>query len=1034
MGRFSVQVPNLLGGVSQQAANIRLVGQAESMVNAYPSIVDGLMRRHPVEHIEQVDDPDDAIAPPANDHVHLINRDPDERYMVLVRDPAAFAGFGGPVRVIELADGTEVPVFGPLGAAADFDYLEGLDTDDAPPNVNVKCVTIADYTLVLNRTMAVALADDLTAPDPSDTEGFLFVRAGNYKTTYRAFIKELDTEYEVKVTTWDGVAAAAGTVEEWELTVNSVGAVGEDWVVSDLGQTATYTVAPGDTTTDIANELQPLVDALTGVDATDAANVLTIAGETAGVHFLPAVTPPTGGSYGLVNTAVAEEADELTSIDTGDIAQALADEINGLLGTPFTATRIGAVVRVVSSEVLTSIRVEDGHEGTDFIKVHKTIPAIDQLPLVGVDGFTIRVDGDTANTADDYYATFRLDSAATEDEWELTIVAEGTVGKTWKVTTLGELYEYTVQTGDTPEDVADAIAALVDAGSNVSAAAVGAVVTITADDAGPKLVPVVDPPTGGSHTLVHTTDSVGTFGAGKWVEGRGFALPVGLDPLTMPHRLIRRQDDADGTVTGTAFGKWFEWSPAEWDERAAGDRDTAPDPSIVGSVLEDMFFFRDRLGFTSGQKVVMSGVSRFFNLYRTTVLSLPDGDPIDITVPSTSVVRIHRAVPIARRLILFADDVQFVLEGDPLLTPRTVQVSAVSKYQSDSDAEPLADADGVFFGSSRGTFSGVRRLFPQENIDGQFLSEDTTVAVPQYIPGPLVQMATVEPEGLLVCLAEDERNALYLYKTYRVGDRQLQSAWFRYELGSADDTEIQGFGVIGNALYLLVWRENGTNLEVSRIQSDLVDDGADYLTHLDRRVRFDSGAYSGITGRTTWVLPYRADSNADHYAVVRSTTGVDGGDVYPLTIDASDQVSTDVSAQGDHSAESVWAGQAFETRYEFSRLYLKTDAPAGGQALRTGGRLQVLHGSLDYERTASLKVEVTPQYQPTETASATFSGLSIDEALQGSLSLPADEFRFPVYSADAKVEIVADGPLPMAIQAAQFEVEWAPRMGLYRGQ
>ena len=31
------------------------------------------------------------------------------------------------------------------------------------------------------------------------------------------------------------------------------------------------------------------------------------------------------------------------------------------------------------------------------------------------------------------------------------------------------------------------------------------------------------------------------------------------------------------------------------------------------------------------------------------------------------------------------------------------------------------------------------------------------------------------------------------------------------------------------------------------------------------------------------------------------------------------------------------------------------------------------------------------------------------------------------------VQVVADGPLPMALQSAQFEVEWAPRMGLYRG-
>ena len=820
MGRFSVPVPNLIGGVSQQSAQLRLVGQCEVQTNAYPSLVDGLMRRHPIDHVAAVDDlSDDIVYPSRDDHVHLINRDPDERYMVVLNDDL--------VQVHDLAAGTPVPVFGPQGAAAVLDYLE---LGSEPANVNLKAITIADYTIVLNRRMRTALSATLTAPDPSEFEGFLFVHAGNYRSTYRAFIQQLDTEYEVAVTTWDGVAASVGDEEAWELTINSTGAAGGVWSVTIFGQTATYTVLGGDTTTDVANGLATAIDAITGVSAGNTFNVITIQADTEGVHFLPAVTPPAGGSYGLINTVEGANTDELTSIDTGDIAQALADEIAALPGTPFTVSRIGAVVRIESADPLSSIRVEDGHEGTDLVKVHRSIGHIDELPLVGVDGFALKVDGDTANSVDDYYVRFVLDEAAVAEEWELNILSAGDVGKTWSVTIFGNQAIYTVQAGDIPDDVATGLAAAIDALADVSAAAVGTLITIAADDAGPHFTPSVHAATGGEFERERTTDSIGTFGAGKWVESRGFDLPVGFDPDTMPHRLIRRQDDASGTVTGTPLAKWFEWSPVEWVERSVGDPDTAPDPSIVDKTLEDMFFFRGRLGFTSGQQVVMSEVSRFFNFYRTTVLSLPDGDPIDITVPSTSVVRLHRAVPIERRLILFADDVQFVLDGEPTLTPRTVQVSAAAKYQSDSDSDPLADADGVYFGCSRGDFSGVRRLFPQENIDGQFLSEDTTIAVPQYIPGPILQMATIEPEGLLVVLAEDDRRALYLYKTFRAGNDRLQSAWFRYDLGQ--NATIQGFGVVGNTLHLLVHREIAAYLERTTIQSDLVDVGADYLTHL----------------------------------------------------------------------------------------------------------------------------------------------------------------------------------------------------------
>jgi len=146
VGRFSVPIPNLIGGVSQQAPQLRLVGQAESQTNAYPSLVDGLMRRHPIDHVAAVDDlSSDTVYPPLDEHVHLINRDPDERYLVRIHDTTV----PQQVEVYELDDGTPIPVFGPQGDPADFTYLETLD--DAPANVNVKAITIAEATASTGR-------------------------------------------------------------------------------------------------------------------------------------------------------------------------------------------------------------------------------------------------------------------------------------------------------------------------------------------------------------------------------------------------------------------------------------------------------------------------------------------------------------------------------------------------------------------------------------------------------------------------------------------------------------------------------------------------------------------------------------------------------------------------------------------------------------------------------------------------------------------------------------------------------------------
>ena len=1027
MARLSVDVPSLVGGVSQQSPQLRLVGQAESQTNFYSSLVDGLQRRHPIDHVGSVEDISDEIARPnRNYHCHVINRSPDEQYMVLLAD---VSDTSERVQVLQLSDGARIPVFDPDGSTPGTAYL---DIDTGTPSTSYKCVTIADYTLVLNRQKVVELSPTLTPTDPSDFEGFLFVRTGNYGVTYRAHLLQGGVDHTVEVTTWDGNALSSGVQEEWELTILTTGGIPADWEVTIFGQTASYTVQLADTPTTVATGLAAAINALNGVSASSAGPTITIVADDAGVHFFPAVNSPTNGTYSLEATVAAKNASTLASVDTSDIAQALLDQILALPGAPFTGERLGAVVHVESDEPIARIRTEEGHDVTDLIAVHRTVESIDILPLVGVHGFTIRVDNNTAGTVDDYYATFQLDELPVQDEWDLTVLEVGSVGKVWRVTILGNEASYTVQLGDEPADVAAGLATAIAALDSVSASAAGAVVTILADDLGYTVRPTVLAPFGGRFDLEQIATAVGTFGAGKWVEGRGHQIPVGFDVTTMPHRLIRRQDDAAGTYTGTPFGKWFEWSPVEWSDRVVGDQDSAPDPSIAGKAVSDMFFYRNRLGFTSGQQVVMSEVNRFFNLYRTTVLSLPDNDPIDISVPSTSVVDIKRATPAERKLLLFtSESTQFVLDGDPLLTPKTVQVADSTRFQSDADVDPIADADGVFFASSRGDFSGVRRMYPAGQVEGQFYSDDTTIAVPQYIPGRILQFACIEPEGLLVVLAEDDRRALYLFKRYRVGDEQVQSSWFRYDLG--ENAIIQGFGTVGSTLHLVIHRQAASYLERTVIQSDKVDDGADYLTHLDRRVQFDSGTYSIITGRTTWVLPYRRDADETYTMVTRSTTGVDGGDVYPLTVDDVDVETTDVSAQGDHSTTRVWIGQEFESRYVFSKLYLKAQAAAGGQALKVGGRVQVLHGSLVYEKTAALSVEVTPRLRPTRVANSPFSGLTISEALLGSLSLPAGDFRFPVYSEDAVVEVVVTGPLPCALQAAAFECDWNPRMASYRG-
>ena len=79
MGMISSAIPNLIQGVSQQSPTLRLSSQAELQVNAFPSLVEGLQKRPPLEYVAKMSDSETT-----GSFTHLINRDATERYFMFV--------------------------------------------------------------------------------------------------------------------------------------------------------------------------------------------------------------------------------------------------------------------------------------------------------------------------------------------------------------------------------------------------------------------------------------------------------------------------------------------------------------------------------------------------------------------------------------------------------------------------------------------------------------------------------------------------------------------------------------------------------------------------------------------------------------------------------------------------------------------------------------------------------------------------------------------------------------------------------------
>jgi hypothetical protein len=183
---------SLYNGVSQQPATLRLPSQWEENVNVYPTVVDGPRKRPPSEHVVKV-----TSANLNGAYLHTINRDASERYEVVVTDGQiqvfdmagnpktvtyqgrgafqsghAYNTLGATIRVPErpgvlfkvtqIGTSAGAPAWpSTLGAdvttgGARFtcvpDYLYSTD-----PKRDFVCITVADYTFVLNRRIVVGL-------------------------------------------------------------------------------------------------------------------------------------------------------------------------------------------------------------------------------------------------------------------------------------------------------------------------------------------------------------------------------------------------------------------------------------------------------------------------------------------------------------------------------------------------------------------------------------------------------------------------------------------------------------------------------------------------------------------------------------------------------------------------------------------------------------------------------------------------------------------------------------------------------------
>jgi len=435
--------------------------------------------------------------------------------------------------------------------------------------------------------------------------------------------------------------------------------------------------------------------------------------------------------------------------DAPSIAQDLADELNTIDG--IKAVPVGPGVYVSSDEEFT-ILAEGGNVEDAIYVFQDKINVSGRLPNECRDGYIVKVYNSDQVDADDMWVKFQT----TEFEEDKT-----------------GSYGYSAQNNYVLVSMTDhgfADGALIPL-SFIDGDAVGYdnsyTITVLSDNTFSINIPNFSTFT----QLGTVTTQLSLYGAGVWEETVSPELKYKIDPLTMPHQLVRQSDGS------------FTFDPIDWENRLVGDDLTNPIPSFIEQeqTINNVFFYRNRLGFVSNETVFLGKAGDYFNLFAGSAQLVATDDPIDLNVTSQQPVNLNFVQPVSVGMILFGQNEQFLLSTDAdVLGPTTAKLNTLSKYECDSKVAPVSLGTTVSFVSKTLLWT---RAYELNNIQKESPANtiELTNNVSELIPSGINDVIA-SPALSMISYGQRGTSTLYQYRYFQNGDQRVVNTWYKWQL------------------------------------------------------------------------------------------------------------------------------------------------------------------------------------------------------------------------------------------------------------
>lgn len=500
-----------------------------------------------------------------------------------------------------------------------------------------------------------------------------------------------------------------------------------------------------------------------------------------------------------------------------------------------------------------------------------------------------------------------------------------------------------------------------------------------------------------------------------WTETIGWNVKLHMTHATMPHALIRK---ADGN---------FEFKSLSWEPRKCGDLDTNPYPSFVGGTINDVFFFRNRLGFLSGENIILSRTSKYFNFFPASVATLSDDDPIDVAVSFNRVSILKYAVPFTEELLLWSDEAQFVLTSGGILSSKSVELNLVTQFDVQDKARPFGIGRNIYFASPRATFTSINRYYAVQDVSSVKNAEDMTAHVPNYIPNGVFSIAGSSTENFASILTSGAPSRIYIYKFKYLDEQIKQQSWSHWEFGA--NVKVLAANSIGSKMYLILQNQYSTFMAHVNFTKDTIDmEHEPYRLYMDCKLHYQipAGTYNDDTYETTINLNniYGAMFDQGNVTVVEE----DGKTTEFEPPAGGWQRDASLRLTGNLEGRHVFIGFNIPFRYEFSKFLIKKTAEDGSVATEDIGRLQLRRAWVNYEESGAFTIQVENQSRlfTYEMAGARLGSANLRASR---LNVGTGQYKFPVVG-NAQyntVRIVSDNTTPLNIIGCGWEGNYIRR-------